>query len=141
MEKCDPLAVCNVVYDRYWMADEVEKMCVCPEGSICPTMYANPIDEYSLQINSRTQIKFCEPINMLQKCSQNQLAITTKRISRKDVLQSDKTILHCVCEGRNYWRFNMSYGDFLDQDKSLIEISEDYVCSGKVSKFHFRAVF
>lgn len=125
------MSVCNVIYDRYWMADEVEKMCECPEGSVCPTMYSNPNDEYSLHINSRTQIKFCEPIDSLQKCERNQLAITIKRVYHLDNLQNETTVLHCLCDNRTYWKFNMSYGDYLDQDKALIEISEDYICSGK----------
>lgn len=113
------------------MADSVEKMCECPDEQPCPTMYAKQLDEYSVQLNSRTQIKLCEPINeSLRKCTADQLVVTKKRVYHLDELMSEKTILHCTCDERSYWRFNHSYGDYLDQDKALIEISEDWICSG-----------
>lgn len=113
------------------MSDLIEKMCACPNKSVCPTMYAKPLDESALQINSRTQIKFCEPITSLLKCKPNQLAVTMKRIYHLDNLQSGKTILHCLCDQYSYWKFNQSYGDYLDNDKAMIEISDDYICSGR----------
>ncbi|XP_063700903.1 uncharacterized protein LOC134831171 [Culicoides brevitarsis] len=129
-EECDKYAVCNILYDRHWMPDLIENICTCPQGSVCPTMYADPIDEYAMQINSRTQIKFCEPIDKLKKCKRNELAITTKKILYLDHLRSAKAVLHCACDDfSSYWKFNQSYGDYLDNDKALIEIFDDYQCT------------
>lgn len=125
---CDKYAVCNVIHNRHWMPNLIEKICTCANGT-CPALYAEKNDESALQINSRTQVRFCEPITTLAKCKTNQLAITMKRIYHLDNLSSGKAILHCLCDEHSYWKFNQSYGDYLDNDKALIEISDDYTCT------------
>ncbi|XP_065211850.1 uncharacterized protein LOC135839658 [Planococcus citri] len=79
LSTCAPYEICSVVHKRYWFSIKVERLCRCDvDGQECPNSWSDDNDEngepdkYTMALNNRAQIKFCEPITALPNCLQQQ---------------------------------------------------------------------
>lgn len=119
----------------------VEKFCKCPGDSFCPVTYAKN-DEYSISVNTRTQMKFCQPVKNilgnLKVCDSNDIALSIRSTIHLDTVQNTSVSLLCSCweEGEfdkkhKYWRHHMRSGEPIDDEKNLFEVVDNYKCVGK----------
>jgi hypothetical protein len=126
---------------RYWVSNLVEKFCKCPSDSFCPVTYQKN-DEYAINVNTRTQMKFCQPVqdiySQLKKCEKNETAVTIRTVFQMDLVKNSSATVLCSCWdemefGRkfNYWQFVSRSGESLDDELNLFEIVDNYQCTGK----------
>lgn len=73
------------------MSNSVEKFCTCSKGHFCPATY-NRHDGFSMDINKRSQMKFCRPLTQIVKkielCQPNEVAISVKTLFQLDSIKT-----------------------------------------------------
>lgn len=132
--KCDKFDICNVVHRPYWSKNNVEKLCICPEGTFCPATFSQA-DQFSLLINSRTQMKFCSPVSTLfaelTPCNESMPALEIKSTFNSTVLSNVSAKLLCACETKPvYWQYHSrSQKIFHKDDSRAYDIYDRYTCN------------
>ncbi|XP_037043623.1 uncharacterized protein LOC119079672 [Bradysia coprophila] len=100
--RCDLSEVCNVIHNRYWLPNLIEKQCMCPANTICPSTYSKREKPFTMSINSRTQMQLCRPTNAspIQMCLDQELSVLQKRTSKRI-----ETKIICRCSRRSFLKF------------------------------------
>lgn len=100
LRNCSLNDVCGVVHKRFWKAPTVERLCRCndKDKEDCPWNWNDDYtDPYTMYLDSRSQLKFCNQISSLNKCSSRKKAL--------EVTDDTQVIAtaHCYCPPYNYW--------------------------------------
>uniref|UniRef100_A0A8D8R3T2 Uncharacterized protein n=2 Tax=Cacopsylla melanoneura TaxID=428564 RepID=A0A8D8R3T2_9HEMI len=100
LRNCSMNDVCGVVHKRFWLSPTVERLCRCDDKDKedCPWNWNEDYtDPYTMYLDSRSQLKFCNKISEVKKCTEREKALEV----------SDKTQLiataQCYCPPYNYW--------------------------------------
>ncbi|XP_055603172.1 U-scoloptoxin(11)-Sm6a-like [Uranotaenia lowii] len=125
---CREHEVCNIVHHRYWMPSAVEKICRCPLNTpSCPVTYAK--HGHIMNVNSRTQMKFCSPLNKLQKCKPNEIALQKKTLYQKYGVKNVAIVVRCICDNQQqHWTFINQTGENFDEKKHEMTLVDNYRC-------------
>lgn len=132
---CGKFDICNLVHNPTWGINAVEKLCKCPEGTFCPATFS-PNDGWSLPVNTRTQMKFCSPIQQLQTqlepCEKEDIAIELRTLFHVDQVKNITATMLCSCEHGSpiYWKYNSREGKDVVEDEKYSEIIDSFQCSG-----------
>ncbi|XP_059470688.1 U-scoloptoxin(11)-Sm2a-like [Neocloeon triangulifer] len=104
---CAANAVCSVLHRRFWGAQPLlERFCRCPGRLECPSAWTmDPLrDNQSMQLNNRSQLKFCNDVKSLGKCKSTQVAlnVTTRstppdRLTQTAASVSTVSTANCFC--------------------------------------------
>ncbi|CRL01963.1 CLUMA_CG015422, isoform A [Clunio marinus] len=132
---CSEFDICNLVHNPHWGINTVEKLCKCPEETFCPATFSND-DGKSLQVNVRTQMKFCSHVNDihagLKPCKDGgDTAIEVRTIYHIDQVKNISAKLLCSCEHKQkpiYWKYQSRVGKTVTEDEDLFEIVDNFEC-------------
>ncbi|KDR09491.1 uncharacterized protein LOC110838670 [Zootermopsis nevadensis] len=112
---CKSNAVCSVLYRRFWFRMRIERVCRCPHRSECPMEWSSKRDNYTMTLNNRSQLKFCQAVSELPQCSAKSYAITvmtqtaTPSLSKETIHTS--ILAACNCPPNHYWKFHQHSGN------------------------------
>lgn len=141
---CKFNTVCNVLHRRFWFRMRIERMCRCPHRSECPMEWSSKQDNYTMSLNNRSQLKFCQAISELPQCSAESQAITVTEIvtpspiSQKvaSMPSTRTTILAaCNCPPNRYWKLrqysNNEFENGTIYKSTIYKCTELYKCNEK----------
>lgn len=124
------------------MSNLIEKFCKCPSHeTFCPVTYQQN-DEYAINVNARTQMKFCHPVqqlfDQLKRCEKNETSLSIRTIYQLDLVKNSTVNILCSCWDQkefgkkfNYWQFISRSGESIDDESNLFEIVDKYQCTGE----------
>ncbi|XKL63272.1 hypothetical protein PGB90_005636 [Kerria lacca] len=72
---CKERQVCSILHKRFWYPRHVERFCRCDNANECPATWTDNYDKYTMVLNNRAQMKFCEPVTDLPNCMGNDTSI------------------------------------------------------------------
>jgi len=98
---CEQYSVCNIVHHRFWFPNQVERLCKCPNREECPWKWN--IDNYTMPLDNRSQLKFCKPINELPDCTTKSGESITIIKSKEDNNVQIKAKVNCNCPHHTNW--------------------------------------
>ncbi|XP_069701227.1 uncharacterized protein [Periplaneta americana] len=122
---CEPNAVCNILYRRFWFRMRIERMCRCPQRLECSMDWSFKRDNHTMTLNNRSQLKFCQDVAELPQCSTKSqaLTVTTQTVTTLSklndvpptVTQQTIAVAACNCQPNYYWKkhnqFDNDYGN------------------------------
>ncbi|XP_034940995.1 U-scoloptoxin(11)-Sm7a-like [Chelonus insularis] len=102
--ECGKHEACNVIHRRFWMPNLAERLCRCPNGDECP--WTDKIDDFSIPLNNRAILKFCEPVENKGLCKPRQTAATVYGEINDDQTYMVPYIIDvdCICPSTHYWK-------------------------------------
>lgn len=136
---CGTFDVCNIVHSHYWGPTDVEKICKCPNDTLCPATFDHN-DNRSLPVNVRTQMKFCRPIAELKfqltDCGEDDDAISVHTMYYVNEVKNVSANLACNCRHKQpiYWRFHSRVGKAVENDEKLFMVIDNFQCTGEGKK-------
>ncbi|XP_058829136.1 U-scoloptoxin(11)-Sm6a-like [Topomyia yanbarensis] len=121
---------CNIVHNRYWMPSAVEKICRCPLNMpSCPVTHTE--HGHIMNVNSRTQMKFCSSPNKLANCNANEIALQKKTLYQKYGVKNISIVVHCQCDNKQqYWVFVNQTGENFNDARHQLTVVDNYRCVG-----------
>ncbi|KAL1391448.1 hypothetical protein quinque_003662 [Culex quinquefasciatus] len=128
MGTCGEHEACNIVHHRYWMPSAVEKICRCPLNTpSCPVTYTK--HGHVMNVNSRTQMKFCSSTKGLARCGPNEIALQRKTLYQKYGVKNVSIVVHCQCDNqRQYWVFVNQTGENFNDARHQLTVVDNYRC-------------
>ncbi|CAB3384441.1 Hypothetical predicted protein [Cloeon dipterum] len=137
---CPNNAVCSVLHRRFWGAQPLlERFCRCPGRLECPSTWTTDSmkDNQSMQLNNRSQLKFCNDVKVLGRCRSSQVAlnVTTRRTPPDRLTQiaasvGTVTTANCYCPpwpAPRHWRHDKrSQRQFFN---GTTDVSDTYTCA------------
>ncbi|XP_022187882.1 uncharacterized protein LOC111046607 [Nilaparvata lugens] len=111
---CLPNAVCSVVHRRFWLPPITQKFCECKGNEECSMRYQLTLDSKTMQLDSRSQLQFCEPITSLPVCEHGQPALDVKMRTMEgsrsgQTVKEVTAIAACTCHWPTYWALHRHY--------------------------------
>ncbi|XP_049862515.1 U-scoloptoxin(11)-Sm2a-like [Schistocerca gregaria] len=108
---CELNVACNIVHKRFWFPIKVERLCRCHNTFQCSQQWSQIPDNYTMMLSNRSQLKFCNNISELQKCTTDEPAIQLQSVtatiprgrSKKPLVQT-KAVVKCNCPMGRYWK-------------------------------------
>ncbi|XP_043274183.1 U-scoloptoxin(11)-Ssd3a-like [Venturia canescens] len=103
LEECAQHQACNIVHERFWLPRLVERICRCPDGFECPWSKASK--NYSMMLNNRSVIKFCESPKDMKTCSRKETAAVVHGRIKEDhsEIMPRRIQVSCKCPRSHYW--------------------------------------
>ncbi|XP_011305893.1 uncharacterized protein [Fopius arisanus] len=103
LPRCRPHDACNILYKRFWTDDIVERLCRCPNGEECP--WTDKFDNYTMNVNNRSFLKFCDPVNPENICKPRKTAAVVRgEISdNHENLTAHRVRVTCYCPKSYFW--------------------------------------
>ncbi|GLH12042.1 Uncharacterized protein GBIM_16710 [Gryllus bimaculatus] len=117
LRECQLNAACSILHRRFWFKLRVERICQCSAFQECPTRWSyDGLDNFTMMINNRAQMKFCHPVNELPECepSEEALIITSNTTVNPDKYNKSQSVevthqqatTNCKCQFPHYWRLH-----------------------------------
>ncbi|CAG7833848.1 unnamed protein product [Allacma fusca] len=104
----DELIACNVVNQRYFYPPTIERLCRCPDRSECPWEFSEYktvqrkegrfkkiADQNTVMLSSRSQLKFCNEVSSLEKCTKSLNETALKVVFMEPNVRRILTQCHC----------------------------------------------
>ncbi|KAG7296135.1 hypothetical protein JYU34_021233 [Plutella xylostella] len=123
---CAPRQACSALLQRYWRAPALVRLCRCGRRLRCPA--SGVLDHRTVELNNRSQFKFCQPTTNWPMCSPGQIALisntTFARLDPDELeelhhqnvhLTPAKITFNCRCRQPNYWKFHSTSSDLKAQ--------------------------
>lgn len=131
--ECEKFDVCNIVTFPYFGKYNVEKLCICPEGTFCPATFSKD-DDHSISINVRTQMKFCNKVEdlfvELPECEVDKVALVVDTLFYVNKIANISAKLTCQCNKNHiYWKHIMRSGVPIETDEKLFQAIDHFECS------------
>lgn len=129
---CERFDVCNIVHRPYFGKFAVEKLCLCPENTFCPATFGN--DSRSLLVNSRTQMKFCHPVqellSELPECEEGKESLEIMKFYFINEVKNISTKLLCNCDKHPvYWKHHSRLGEAVPENDKLFKTFDYFECA------------
>ncbi|GAB0089627.1 U-scoloptoxin(11)-Sm6a [Sergentomyia squamirostris] len=122
-EICEKNSVCGIVHNRFWLPNKHESFCKC-SGKPCPVVFSQ--DGNFLPINTRSQMRFCEPLELKQCDSGNVSLSIEQRLLPNQKIEHEVRI-HCKCSGHKYWKY-FSHAEKHSEDTQVKVIVDTFQC-------------
>nr|XP_019562559.1 U-scoloptoxin(11)-Sm6a-like [Aedes albopictus]XP_029721957.1 U-scoloptoxin(11)-Sm6a-like [Aedes albopictus] len=128
MSTCRENEACNIVHHRYWMPSAVEKICRCPLNTpSCPVTYSH--HGHIMNINTRTQMKFCSSTKHLERCQSNQIALQKKTLYQKYGIKNVSIVARCQCDNtQQHWVYVNQTGEDINDERHQVTVVDNYRC-------------
>ncbi|XP_040165780.1 uncharacterized protein LOC120901696 [Anopheles arabiensis] len=128
MGTCRENEVCNIVHHRHWMPSTVDKVCRCPLNTpSCPVVHTRHGNV--MNVNSRTQMKFCAPLRNLRPCRDGEIALRRKTLYQSYGVKNVSIVVDCLCDHRqSYWTFHNRSGEDFNDAHHLFTVVQNYKC-------------
>ncbi|XP_066588435.1 uncharacterized protein [Prorops nasuta] len=112
LHQCNHYEACNIVHDRFWMPILTERLCQCIDGKECPWQWTNSKGNkknnghFSMTLNNKSALKFCQAKEEFHKCHHKQTAATVYGESNTNntYLIAYNATIHCLCPKSHYWK-------------------------------------
>uniref|UniRef100_A0A182MGJ6 Uncharacterized protein n=1 Tax=Anopheles culicifacies TaxID=139723 RepID=A0A182MGJ6_9DIPT len=136
MGTCRENEVCNIVHHRHWMPSTVDKVCRCPLTTpSCPVVHTRHGNV--MNVNSRTQMKFCAPLRNLRPCRDGEIALRRKTLYQSYGVKNVSIVVDCLCDHRqSYWTFHNRSGEDFNDARHLFTVVQNYnnetLCTARV---------
>ncbi|KAG7205383.1 hypothetical protein KM043_007378 [Ampulex compressa] len=103
---CQYNEVCNVVHDRFWMPNLIERLCRCPSGKECPFQWVTKTENSSMMLNNKSVLKFCRSTREMDMCKYKEKAAIVHGAGdrRNSYILPHNVTINCVCPQTHYWK-------------------------------------
>ncbi|XP_046659379.1 kappa-scoloptoxin(11)-Ss1a-like [Homalodisca vitripennis] len=108
LPECGEYSVCSVMRLRFWRAPTIHRLCRCVQGRECPWQWGQTHDHFSMALDNRSQLKFCQRVTELPRCSPKQTGIVVSSRQNGDDEQL-VTEAHCHCRWPAYWQLHKHF--------------------------------
>ncbi|XP_054288282.1 uncharacterized protein LOC129003953 [Macrosteles quadrilineatus] len=108
LPECGTHSVCGVMRLRFWQSPTIYRLCRCVQGDECPWRWGNSTDQYSMPLDNRSQLKFCQRVTELGQCSDKRSGMVESSHYEGDVHNLTTDAL-CHCHWPAYWQLHRHY--------------------------------
>lgn len=105
LHKCGVFEACNIVHNRFWSSNLIERLCLCANRKECPWQWSQ-VENSSMILNNRSVMKFCTPIDDTDACIHTKVAaiIYGRGDPSNSYLIPYNATITCNCPASHYWR-------------------------------------
>ncbi|XP_075225338.1 U-scoloptoxin(11)-Ssd2a-like [Lycorma delicatula] len=101
---CSPNAVCSVIHKRFWSTPIVRTFCKCKGAEDCIQRWHHHPDSKTMQLDSRSQLKFCNHITDLPTCTVGKQAIKVQTKTNEETSKQEvSAVVNCNCQWPIHW--------------------------------------